>query len=238
MKTPTFPRRRIAVLLTCLVLCATGCANKQQTTAGDISAVKGQGGIGPDGLTADEIQSQIMGFSDTYSAYIRQAVAHVMTGEVTPEQRANAHRALLNSIYGAITIASSPNSLIAVMDMAVLVTLERMVVEEHFLPLHGDQMSHVLEFLQTAEAEIWELAGQVLWPEQVQELRDIIVQWRADHPDQIIINTVRLSELSQYRRQVREDPGKQRKSVFSFLYVDPLANLDPTMREIQRTREL
>ncbi|MHC4980422.1 MAG: hypothetical protein ACYTGT_15645, partial [Planctomycetota bacterium] len=38
--------------------------------------------------------------------------------------------------------------------------------------------------------------------------------------------------------QVREDPGKQRKSVFSFLYVDPLANLDPTMREIQRTREL
>jgi hypothetical protein len=237
MQTPTLPRRRIAVSLACLVLCATGCAGKQ-TTTGDISTVRGQQGIGPGGLTADEIQSQIMGFSDTYSAYVRQAVAHVMTGEVTPQQRANAHRSLLNSIYGAITIASSPNSLVAVMDMAVLVTLERMVLEEHFLPRFGEQVRPVLEVLQLAEAEIWDLVRQVLEPEQVEELREIINRWRADHPDQTVINSIRLTELGQYRRQIREDGGKQRRSVFSFLYVDPLANLDPTMREIQRTREL
>ncbi|MHC4128968.1 MAG: hypothetical protein ACYTE6_10760 [Planctomycetota bacterium] len=237
MKTPTFPRRRFAVSLACLVLCATGCASSQQST-GDISSVKQQQGIGPGGLTADQIQSQIMGFSDTYSAYMRQAVAEVMSADVTPQQRANAHRALLNSIYGAITIASSPNSLIAVMDMAVLVTLERTVVEEHFMPLFGDRMLPVLNVLKTAEAEIWELAGQVLEPEQVEELHEIINRWRADHPDQTVINTVRLSELGQYRRQIRETGGKQRSSVFSFLYVDPLAGLDPTMREIQRTREL
>jgi hypothetical protein len=237
MRTRTLPHRRAAVFLACLVLGATGCASKQKTT-GDISSVKQLQGIGPGGLTADEIQSQVMGFSDTYSAYIRQAVAQVMTGDVTPQQRANAHRSLLNSIYGAITIASSPNAVIAVMDMAVLVTLERMVIEDHYLERLGDQILPVLVFLQTAEAEIWAMVSQVLWPEQEQELRDIIAQWRADHPDQQVTNSIRLSELGQYRRQIRETGGKQRSSVFSFFYVDPLANLDPAMREIQRTREL
>jgi type IV pilus biogenesis protein CpaD/CtpE len=108
MRTRTLPHRRAAVFLACLVLGATGCASKQKTTGdtgcaskqkttGDISSVKQLQGIGPGGLTADEIQSQVMGFSDTYSAYIRQAVAQVMTGDVTPQQRANAHRSLLTT---------------------------------------------------------------------------------------------------------------------------------------------
>ena len=70
-------------------------------------------------------------------------------------------------------------------------------------------------------------SDEVLWPEQVQELHDLIAQWRADHPDQIVVNTIRLSELSQYRRQARDAGGKQRSSVFSLFYVDPLAGLDP-----------
>jgi hypothetical protein len=240
MKAPALSGRGLVVGLACLGfwLAATGCASKQQTTTGDISSVKQQQGIGPGGLTADEIQSQVMGFADTYSAYLRQAVAELMSGDVTPQQRANAHRSLLNSIYGTITIASSPNAVIAVMDMAVLVTLERMVIEDHYLELIGERIRPVLTVLQTAEVEIWALVSQVLWPEQEQELHEIIARWRADHPDQVVTNSIRLNELGQYRRQIRETRGKQRSSVFSFLYVDPLANLDPAMREIQRTREL
>jgi hypothetical protein len=238
MKTPTLPQRRIAIFLACLVLCATGCASKQQST-GDISSVKPEQSIGPGGLTADQIQSQIMGFADTYLAYIRQAVEQVMSGDITPPERSAVYRAQLNTVYAAITIASSPNSLVAVMDMVVLVTLGRMVTEEYWIPeVYGARGLPVLKAMQTAEAEIWELAEQVMWPEQQQELREIIDRWWADHPGQIVISTIRLSELGQYRRQVRETGGKQRSSVFSFFYVDPLANLDPATREIKKTREL
>jgi hypothetical protein len=241
MSAPLFPGRGLTVGLASLGLWlggVTGCASSQKS-AGDLSSVQKQHGIGPGGLTADEIQSQIMGFADTYAAYVRQAVEEVMRGDLTPEERSRAFRVQLNTIYGAITIASSPNSLVAVMDMVVLVTLGRMVTDEYWIPnVFGDRALPVLKAAQTAEAEIWELAKQVLWPEQQQELRDIIARWRADHPGQIVTSTVRLSELSQYRRQVTVAAGKQRSSVFSFFYVDPLANLDPATREISRAREL
>jgi hypothetical protein len=241
MRAPESPGRGLAVVGACIALWAVGwpgCASTQQTT-GDISSVKEQQGIGPGGLTADEIQSQIMGFADTYAAYVVHAVERVMSGDLSPEERARVYRAQLTSAYGAVTIASSPNSLIAVMDMVVLVTLERMVTEEYWKPsVFGDRALPVLQALQTAEAEIWRLAEQVLWPEQQQELRDLINRWRSDHPDQTIVNTIRLDELSQYRRKIIAVGGKRRSSVFSFFYVDPLANLDPATREIKRTREL
>ncbi len=217
----------------------TGCASSQSAAKGDISSVKAEQRIGPGGLTADEIQSQVMGFADTYLAYVRQGVEELMRGGLTPEERARAYRGQLNTVYGAVLIASGPNSLVAMMDMVVLVTLGRMLTEDYWIPdVFGDRALPVLKTLQTAEAEIWELAKLVLWPEQQQELHDIIAQWRVDHPDQIVISTIRLSELSQYRRKTADAGGKQRSSVFSFFYVDPLANLDPATREIKRAREL
>src|SRR5208283_2461220 len=65
-----------------------------------------------------------------------------------------------------------------------------------------------------------------------------IQDWRRRNPDQRYVATTRLRELAIAVGQMPKAVTTAPNSIFSLLYLDPLAGLDPTAAAIQETRQL
>jgi hypothetical protein len=179
-----------------------------------------------------------MRFADVYATTVAQASDDFSSSAGTPEARLSALRWKLGQSTAAFINASDPNPTLNVLDMLVLATLSRMVVEDYYVNKFGDAARPWLETQRQLEADSWTLADSVLKPDQQQELRDMIQEWRRKNPNQRYIGAVRFMEFASALGAV-PNPGKTpRNSIFSLLYLDPLASLDPTAAAIEQTRLL
>jgi hypothetical protein len=103
----------------------------------------------PAKLTQLQLQSELMSFAERLSAFIGQPIRD-------PQFRANAlllAKQLL-IMTSAVTIAASPNTAVGLLDMVVLVTLGRMIYEEHYHQQYGDLVQPVIAALRVVEADI------------------------------------------------------------------------------------
>lgn len=102
----------------------------------------------------------------------------------TPEERAAALERRHFITSAVVTIATQPDPDVALLDMIVLVTLERMGAERLWLPtVFGEAGRPYLEALVTLEESIWALGQRVMTPPQLQELRAIVADWENSPPD-------------------------------------------------------
>jgi hypothetical protein len=99
------------------------------------------------------------------------------------------------------TIAAGPNPEVALLDMAVLATLGRMVYEEHWLVKWGEPAAAFVRGYRQLETDIWRILGQVLTPEQQEELGGMIQDWRRSHPEQLLFHYLRFSDFAASRQQ-------------------------------------
>jgi hypothetical protein len=90
--------------------------------------------------------------------------------------------------------------------------------------------------LKEQDDDIWQLGAHYLSREQMDELRLVIDRWRRDNADQQKVVIVRLPDLPNPGRS-RARGAKGPTSVFSLLFVDPVAGLEPAAREVERSRE-
>ncbi|TAK95001.1 MAG: hypothetical protein EPO07_15895 [Verrucomicrobia bacterium] len=135
------------------------------------------------------------------------------------------------------TIASGPNAFANLLDMTIFVTVTRLALEEHWQPkVFGDSAQPMIESCRNSEAEIWRFAGTVLSPEQLAELHKAIEAWHRQNPQPESVLAARaLSFASSVAESNKGDAAKP-GSVFGLLGVDPLAGMDPAVREIAQTR--
>ena len=68
---------------------------------------------------------------------------------------------------------------------------------------------------------------------QLKELHDLIDQWRKDNPKQYYVGFVRLEDFGSYRQWQNAPQKAKPGSIFSLLYIDPLAGLDPVAAELR-----
>ena len=100
----------------------------------------------------------------------------------------------------AMRIAAGRNPAANLLDMVVFVTLQHMVVAEYRVPqVYAQEAQGLLEVHSRLEKEIWSLAGELLTPAQLENLRHLIKEWHAAHPEQRYISDVRLKGLTQLR---------------------------------------
>ena len=135
------------------------------------------------------------------------------------------------------SIAAGPNAVADLLDMTVFVTVTRLAIEEYWQPkVFGDSVLPMLNYSRAAETEIWEIAGEVLTPDQETELHRSIAAWHDQNPLPESLVAVRAlgfaSQVSAAGKHDETKPG----SVFSLLMIDPLAGMDPAVREIAQTR--
>lgn len=189
-------------------------------------------------VTFPVLQAQVMRFADTYVATIAQASDDVAAKATNSDLRLTMLRWKLGQATSAYTDATGQNPAVNALDMLVLVTMARMVVEDYGVETYGNAILPLLNAQRQQETNAWILAGGVLKPSQQKELRDLIQEWRARHPHQRYIGPIRFREFVAALGKTPTKATSGPTSIFSLLYIDPLAGLDPTAAAIEETREL
>jgi hypothetical protein len=121
--------------------------------------------------------------------------------------------------------------------MIVLVTLGRMVHEEHLLPkVWGEADRPMVEAFESLEERIWSIASQTLSPEQQDDLRATLREWRDNNPNLASTAFVRLPAFQEIFMARSDDKKDKKNGLGDLLAVDPLSGLEPAVREIEKTR--
>ncbi len=222
----------ILMLTSCSLTRLSGSQPKAQVNSLQLSSQS----TGP--VTLPVLQAQVMRFADTYSATVAQACDDVTTATTNIELRESVLRWKLGQSTAAYINATGQNPAVNALDMLVLVSMARMVIQDYGSETYGDEVRPLLETQLNLETNAWTLARGVLKPSQETELRDLIQEWRARNPHQRYVGPVRFREFVTALGKTPTQATTAPTSIFSLLYLDPLAGLDPTAAAIQETREM
>jgi len=189
-------------------------------------------------VTFPVLQQQVMRFADTYAATVAQACDEISAQTTNTDVRLTTLRWKLGQATSAYTDATGQNPAVNALDMLVLVSMARMVVEDYGVETYGETIQPLLTAQRSLETNAWAMAGGVLKPSQETELKDLIQEWRAKNPHQRYVGAVRFREFVAALGKAPTQSTAAPTSLFSLLYLDPLAGLDPTAAAIEETREL
>ena len=228
------------VLLLALVLSASACSLLKNTLELPEKSIRSLLSLKQDNGAPDpvELQSQLLRFADYYLDAINRASRSLQQENGPPTRRLTLLRRRIAITNDVLAIVTGANTYANLMDMTILVSLNRMNVEHFWIPQrYGESAKSLLLASEEAEREIWRIAATTLKPEQIKELRTAIQAWHDRHPDARSPRDVGslgfASEVAQMNRGSL--PGIT-SSVFNLLAIDPLAGLDPATRELANTR--
>ncbi|MEE9130684.1 MAG: hypothetical protein V3T84_11750 [Phycisphaerales bacterium] len=189
----------------------------------------------PTRLTTQEIQAEIMAFADSYTGLIDEAADRI--ADAMPARRASIHRLKLRNVQSTIIIAAGPNPVGGLLDMTVMVTLQRQAAEGHMTEQYGAEVKPLVEVLKILERDIWAIARRALDEQQIMALDALIRQIPERYPSVIDPSSIRASDYADSRLStVVEIKGGG--SLLQLFHLDPLANLSPASQELAQTRLL
>jgi len=215
----------------CLLAAVVGCSTVQRFTPREESKVRA--------AQLQELQLKVMRFADDYSGRISDPIVHLNIQTTPAEVRLRAHNWRVSQATAAYTIASGANPTINALDMIVLATLSRMVVEDRLLADYGERGRSLLDAHRSLEQQSWSLVDGVLNADQSKEVLAAIDRWRAENPTTRSVAQVRFADFAALElRRGTQQQQQGNNSLFGFIGLDPLSNLDPAVREIEQTRQL
>jgi len=150
-------------------------------------------------MTEAELQAHIMGFADRFAAYISQGFETFDEQAPPLESRRIVQTEAVYSMYAGFRIAANADPDPALLDITVMVTLGRLIYEEHWLAKLGPSVEPMVAGFRKAEKDIWGIVGMVLNPDQQQELLGLIKEWRREYPDDLQFSYIRVSDFAAER---------------------------------------
>jgi len=155
-----------------------------------------------DVMTRAELQSAMMTFADRFAVNYGQMMIRLESKLKSPQDRVHVSRQKYFGMSAAIEIAANSNSGVALMDMLVFVTLNRIVWEEYWQPkVFGEPGKMVGKVLRKQEADIWSISAKILTSKQQREFRELIREWRKSHPEIVRVNFIRFSDFGELGRK-------------------------------------
>jgi hypothetical protein len=185
-----------------------------------------------------QLQLSVMRFADEYTAWVTERVDVFQRSTEDPGERLAAQSWMVSQATSAFTIAAGPNPELNAIDMVVFATLSRMVIEDRWVgELYGARAEGLLVAHRALEERIWNYAPLLLTEAQLIELRSGIEAWHRKNP---VVRAVPFIHLEDFAFATGATPAGAASSgsIFSFLGLDPLSNLDPAVRELTQTRQL
>jgi len=189
-------------------------------------------------VTSPVLQAEVLRFADTYVALVAQACDDASAKSTNTTVRLAALRWKLDQATAAFNDATGDNPSVNALDLLVLVTMARNVVEDFGVKTYGDVALPLLETQREVESNAWAMAQSILQPSQEKELRDMIEEWRRKNPNQRDVGPIRFRQFVATLGRTPKQSAIAPSSIFSLLYIDPLAGLDPTTAAIEGIREL
>jgi len=223
-----------------LVVCVSGCGLLAPAPAppkATIASLQTVTNRAVGSVTLNTLRVEGMRFADDYAAIVAQAADDFAASVPNSDARLEALKWKLHQATTAFIAASGPHPTLNALDLVVLATVSRMVVEDYGVgEAFGAAALPLLETHRKLETNAWSLVAAVLTPGQKQELSDLIQKWRKENPHQRYLGGIRFSQLVETLRQSMFKSGSKAGSVFSLLYLDPLAGMDPTAAALQEAR--
>ena len=170
-------------------------------------------------LTSVELQSKLMSFSDRFATIMDESFLKFAALNPTQKARLQVRTATIYSALAALTIAAAPNPDIALLDLIILTKLGRMVYEDHWRKVFGNQVDEIIIGFKILEKDILQIANTVLTEEQLTALDTLILKWRKDHPKIHSFTYIRFDNLSGSRYHA--DLVKNLNSNFSKTIIIP-----------------
>ncbi len=184
-----------------------------------------------------KLQTTVMRYADEYTSRTAEVSDQLIARAQNARARARINAWKVTNASAAYAIATGQNPTLNLLDMVVLVSLNRSVFTRHWpVEQFGVGNEPLVEVLTELERQIWGLAELALSDEQRQALRVIVDQWIARHPEVRYVTHIRFLDFSE---MLKQESGRSRGAINSLLnlaFIDPLSGLDPAMREIEQTR--
>ncbi len=147
-------------------------------------------------MTQEELQAAVISYANRFIAIVGQASFRFEEKLPTPEARLIAARRKVYSISAVTEIAAGPQPGAALLDLVVTAMLNRMVWEDYWRPqVFGMPATIIVDAFKKMENEAWHLASQVMTPSQLEELKDLILDWIAANPSQVAVDYIRFSDF-------------------------------------------
>ena len=179
-----------------------------------------------------------MRFADEYTAWVTERVGVFQQSTDDPGERLAAQSWLVSQATSAFTIATGPNPELNAIDMLVFATLSRMVIEDRWVgELYGPRAEGLLAAHRALESRAWNFAPMLLSEAQIEELRSGIEAWHRKNPLGRAVPFIHFEDFA-FATGATPTGTASSSSIFSFLGIDPLSNLDPAVRELAQTRQL
>jgi len=158
-------------------------------------------------VTAAELDKAAYAFADRYTTQLIAATDALVQGNPSPEQRRTAHLVKLVSVSGIYDIVTNADPFNKLMDLLMVVTLQsyRWIDEDMAERSFGNRSGPLIQAIRTLRVDIWNVAGRVLRPEQLQQLDALILDWRKRNPHVDILAYLRFDEVAGQRGNALEE---------------------------------
>lgn len=225
-----------ALLLGC-VLAGGGCALVKKTAqlpANTMAAVLPNGQPAPPDPAI--LQAELQRYSDDFCGRTSVALDEYASRVNTPGGRTEALQWKVAVNSSAIAIATGPNPTADLLDFVSLATLVRTFLDEQTNnPVAAEALVPWLKTSRHLETNAWKMADRVLTSTQQAEFQAVIRRWSAQNTNLGITFFARPQDFVAGPRQSGQSESLS-GSVFNLVGLDPMAGLDPAVREITRSR--
>lgn len=172
-------------LLVALTMLSASLVSAQSTTDGQK-------------VTAADLDKAAYAFADRYTTQLVAATDAILRENKSAEQRRQAHLVKLVSVSGVYDIVTTADPFSKLMDLLMVVTLQsyRWIDEDMADKTFGARSGPLIQAMRNLRVDIWNVAGRVLRPEQLQQLDALILDWRKRNPHVDILSYLRFDEVA------------------------------------------
>lgn len=229
------------VLLIALTVCVSACNLLKTTLEMPEKGVRTVLSYNQDNVVLSdpvELQSQLLRFADNAIETLNLATSKLQKNDEQTTQRRNLLMRRIAITNDILAVATGANTYADLIDMVILATLNRMNVEDYWMPkIHSESAKPYLLASQDVEKAIWLVAANALKKDQIKELRTAIKNWHKQYPNARSPRDLgSLGFSSEIAQMNHSSQSGITSSVFNLLSIDPLAGLDPATRELANTR--
>jgi hypothetical protein len=192
--------RQLLAPLALLALLLPGCAvwpgGATPMPEVEVTSIRKDAAPASGKITRQELRFRLERVADSFYEEIAEPLDEIINGEANLERRRIALEAKYIFGSNAILIASGPYPAVSMLDMVVFLTLSRMMVEDVAVQALGPAGRAVIDVARKYEQQGWNAMSTILDAEQQQQLRELIDDWRAAHPNETRVEGVRFNEFA------------------------------------------
>ncbi|MHC4811109.1 MAG: hypothetical protein ACYTEV_12210 [Planctomycetota bacterium] len=187
---------------------------------------------------AASLQAAVVVLGDEIIDLVAVAADSIEAGTTDIDRRRRAAEIKLAVGRSVVNTVAGPSAFAALIDLVVKTELLTRAAETAAPAAFGGDGDRLRESLERARLQAWGTANRAMPQTEVDRLREVLADWTLEEDDLVFVAQTSVKEFTAGIGSGESADGRRRVTLLSLLALDPLAGLDPTTREIERTRLL